>query len=453
MGLGDQLMATGMARGARARGKRIAFGDGRKIRWDANSEAIFRGNPNIAPPGSERRPDLEWVPYFKGSRLYNTHDTRNNRWLWSETFRAIPGELYFSDGEIKAGERHGAGFIVIEPSVPGWKSAAVNKDWGRARYQAVADRLAAEGLRVVQFVHGGGAALDGVEAIPTAGFREACAILRQAALFIGPEGGMHHAAAALGIKGVVIFGGFIPPSVTGYALHENLTGGAEACGSLAPCRHCREALAAITTDQVLEAARKQLSMDKMVAPGGTYSVQRRVAGYHDIRMDGMVDLVARARGTSVFDIGCNRGMVGFEFASNGAKVVHGCDLYELGIQTAREVFADLRSVESKFEVCDLTAGPAALRAFGGRSYDITLCLATYHKLKRVMAAEDLSVLMRDFGKRTGRWFAWRGTSEAAKENDAEIEALDADLGAVGLARIHTSYMSEELGVAAIWRRS
>jgi SAM-dependent methyltransferase len=193
-------------------------------------------------------------------------------------------------------------------------------------------------------------------------------------------------------------------------------------------------------------------VDKFQPPGASYVTQRRVAGYHDVRMDGMVDLVLRARGASVFDIGCNRGMVGFEFASNGASLVHGCDLYEIGVQTAREVFADLRSVESRFEVVDLTGGPAALAPFGGRSYDITLCLATYHKLKRVMDADALSALMRHFGKHTKRYFAWRGTSDKPVENDAEIAALDRDLGAVSLTRIHTSYLSDDLGVAAIWAK-
>ena len=44
-------------------------------------------------------------------------------------------------------------------------------------------------------------------------------------------------------------------------------------------------------------------------------LQRRVAGWHDIRMDGMTDLVCRAKGASVLDIGCNRGLVSFEFGS------------------------------------------------------------------------------------------------------------------------------------------
>jgi hypothetical protein len=36
--------------------------------------------------------------------------------------------------------------------------------------------------------------------------------------------------------------------------------------------------------------------------------------------------------------------------STGAVKVHGCDIYERRGQTAREMFADLRHVESRFEV-------------------------------------------------------------------------------------------------------
>lgn len=181
-------------------------------------------------------------------------------------------------------------------------------------------------------------------------------------------------------------------------------------------------------------------------------VQRRVAGDHDFRLDGMADLLNRARGKSVFDIGCNRGMVGFEFARNGAAKVHGCDIYEEGIATARQVFADLRSVDAQFEVVDLAGGAKSLTPFAGQTYDVTLCLATYHKLKRVMTAAALTELVQFWGRWTKAYFAWRGTSDKPAENDAEIKALDRDLGAIGFSRIHTSYLSTELGVAAIWGR-
>lgn len=256
MGLGDQLMATGMARGARSRRMRIAFGDGRRILWDKSSGEIFRGNPNIAPPGDERARDIKWVRYYKGHRIYNTQDIAANRWIWNLDFHAQPGEMFFGEGEKRTGARFGGGFILIEPNVEGWKSCAPNKDWGRTKYQRLTDRLRDDGYRLAQFSYPrAGAPLEGVEVFPTTSFRDALAILSHAKLYIGPEGGLHHGAAAVGIPAVVLFGGFIPPSVTGYESHTNLTGGAEACGSLSACPHCRAAMRRVSVEEVYSAAR------------------------------------------------------------------------------------------------------------------------------------------------------------------------------------------------------
>jgi ADP-heptose:LPS heptosyltransferase len=256
VGIGDNLMATGMARGAAKRGVKIAFGCGRKLRWDQHSAMVFANNPNIARPGHERNGSIKWIAYHKGNRLYNTHDPANNRWIWNHDFRPIPGEMFFSNEEARDGKRHGKGFVVIEPEVVTWKSSSANKDWGRAKYQQVARVLKADGHRIIQFCHEKTVAqLEGVEHISTRGFRDALAILSHAHLLISPEGGLHHGAAAVDVPAVVLFGGFIPPSVTGYENAKNLTGGAEACGSLQPCAHCRQAMNRITVEEVVEAAR------------------------------------------------------------------------------------------------------------------------------------------------------------------------------------------------------
>lgn len=180
-------------------------------------------------------------------------------------------------------------------------------------------------------------------------------------------------------------------------------------------------------------------------------LMRRVAGYHDLRMDGMTDLVLRAKDASVLDIGCNRGLVGFEFANNGATTIRGCDLDEECIHVARHLFRDLRAVDPKFEVVDLTGGPKAFEAaFGKEKYDIVVMLATYHKLKRVMSEAALTELVKFFGSITNKFFAWRATSDKPGENEQECRNLDRDLG---LKRIHTSYISKQLGMCAIWERS
>jgi ADP-heptose:LPS heptosyltransferase len=271
MGYGDDLMASGMARGAAARGKRIAFGNGQRIIWGPWSPEIFQGNPNVAPPGSDNDPDLEWIPHYKGHRAYNRLDAAG--WIWNMNFRPTPGEVFFDAHEQAFARSFRPGFIVIEPNAPP-KRLSPNKQWRVERFQDVATRLMADGHRVTQPVHSGSDfRIEGADLVATPGFRHALALISRAALYIGPEGGLHHGAAAVGVRAVVIFGGFVPTSVTGYPTHVNLAAGEPACGSTQPCDHCRQALDAITADTVYAAAtsilREQasLSSERAAQPG------------------------------------------------------------------------------------------------------------------------------------------------------------------------------------------
>lgn len=255
MGYGDDIMATGLARGFAARGKLAAFGDGRRIIWGPWSEEMFRHNPNIAGPNhptSDKR--IEWVAHYKGNRMYNKSE--GARWKWNYKFKVRPGEFYFSKEEKKLADMF-HDFVVVEPNLPWQKKVAGNKDWGEDNYDHTAELLMKAGHRIIQFVH-----KNTRRRIPNAtflefqNFRDAIAVLSKADLYVGPEGGMHHAAAAVSVPAVIIMGGFIPASVVGYDTHVNLTGGVEACGNIEPCIHCRNAMKKITVDSVVYAASK-----------------------------------------------------------------------------------------------------------------------------------------------------------------------------------------------------
>lgn len=256
MGYGDEIMGSGLAKGAVARGKRVAFGDGRQIIWSNWAPVIYKHNPNVAPPGHERDKDLEWIPFYKKSRNYNYLTEDRTKWVWNYKFKVTPGEFFFDTRETETADKFGSGFIVIEPNAMWNKPVSVNKDWGETNYKQLTNKLASTGRRLVQFQHTQSRRiLNGVMKLNFGhDFRQAIAILKKADLYIGPEGGMHHAAAAVGVKAVVIFGGFIPPQVTGYDMHINLTGGAEACGSINPCEHCKKAMQSITVDEVYQSA-------------------------------------------------------------------------------------------------------------------------------------------------------------------------------------------------------
>jgi hypothetical protein len=192
--------------------------------------------------------------------------------------------------------------------------------------------------------------------------------------------------------------------------------------------------------------------------------RRRVHGHHDRRMDGLHDLVVRAPGASVLDIGMNRGLNAYEMMDAGARLVHGMELDPHCVDFARTLFVELDPVscQSQFEVGDLTQGISCLAplGYGGSGWDIVLMIAVYHKLKRPpskayadlgashMSPEDLSQLMTDIGRRTNKYFGFRGD----RGELVDLPQIDQDMERAGLERIATNAISE-LGPTAIYRRA
>lgn len=182
-----------------------------------------------------------------------------------------------------------------------------------------------------------------------------------------------------------------------------------------------------------------------MADKSEHGLRRRVSGHHDLRLDGIGDLLFRATGARVFDVGCNKGMAGYEFACNGAAVVHGCDVDGTCINVARAVFADMRNVSHRFEVVDL-AKPNPLALFD-QQYDITLLLAITHKLQRQMVEKDFVALLAEIAKRTTRYIGWRGPESE------DFPKLDHLFLLCGFRQVQYSTISESISPAAIWRRA
>src|SRR5262245_21135561 len=262
MGFGDAIMATALARGLHAQGKLAAFfspdGSHTSIKWTGYCDDIFAHNPNIARPAQERQDNLVWMPHYKKIFPYCTYDGSKRRWLWKMDFRVQPGEFFFSADELVLPVQKP--FIVIEPNIAWQRQVNFNKDWGDGKYEKLAGMLRNDGHRVVQFIHGNSRRkIPGAMQIPTPRFHQAAAIMSQASLIIAPEGANHHAAAALGIPAVIVWGAWSPSQTMGYYAHIKLTGGAtEACGHTFNCPHCREAMDKISVDEVYQAAKALL---------------------------------------------------------------------------------------------------------------------------------------------------------------------------------------------------
>jgi ADP-heptose:LPS heptosyltransferase len=237
VGFGDDIMVTARVRALYARDAvpvLITGLDGRP-RWSE----VWENNPKIARGRDGAGQMLRDGP---GARPHLDYRRMTRERFFFNEVGLEPGELFLTEQE-KSSARP---VVLIEPHVK--EDASPNKDWGFHRFQNLV--LARPTLPWVQCDYGA-PLLDGVEAIGTGNFREACGILSGALAAVLPEGGLHHAAAALKIPAVVIFGAYIPPAVTGYQRHVNLARDLpEVVGLNRPDPRARDALASITVEEV-----------------------------------------------------------------------------------------------------------------------------------------------------------------------------------------------------------
>lgn len=239
-------MATGEARV-------LHLADGRRVRIQHQNKAawseICDNNPRLAGPRESGDFNILYArSVSENLRPYHTRKTEQ-RWSYNLDFRPKVGELYFSPVERGFGATQNVQ-VVVEPNIK--PSASPNKAWPWSYWEEFARLAIRAGYRLTQLGPQSIRRLPGATTLFTPGFRLACAVLAGAKAVVTSEGGMHHAAAALNVPGVVIFGGFTPVELTGYPLHRNLgVSLGDACGMRTPCPHCDREMKAITPEQVL----------------------------------------------------------------------------------------------------------------------------------------------------------------------------------------------------------
>lgn len=247
MGWGDEIIASGQARLLHLKDPRRKVGIFDRSGAMRSHEA-WRFNPRIADR-NERNGRVAELRNGPGFRPYIAAKFPN-RWVWSN-WECPTGEIYFSEEEMRFAERFSPD-IIIEPNLKA--KASPNKDWGIWQWKTLVGILRESGRSLFQLGPSGTRQLDGVELIETPSMREACAVLGRALGAVLPEGGLHHSAAAMGLRNVaVIFGGYISPKQTGYASQINFFTGGEPCGWRVPCKHCQEAMKRITPEAVAAA--------------------------------------------------------------------------------------------------------------------------------------------------------------------------------------------------------
>lgn len=282
MSYGDRLMAIGDAwkqHQADPLRRKVAIGDGKEI--DPGQPDLLWGLDFLASADDlAAGTPVSWLHSYPHHRPYVDYAEMRRRLGWRRTlerlgfgltgllghycynldYRPTPAPIPLKPEEqALVAEWSQRPFVALEPYIKA--DAPPSKQWPVERFAEVARRLSEE-IPVYQISAPDSAALDGIPQIRPRSFREALAYLRAARLYIGPEGGLHHGAAAMGTRGVVVYGGFTSPLITGYGFQVQLTGGASyACGTRRGlCPHCAEHLGRITVDEVLGEARRLLAL-------------------------------------------------------------------------------------------------------------------------------------------------------------------------------------------------
>lgn len=238
MGMGDWIMATAQVKQISERngGRKVCVvGRSGQPQWSE----IFENNPRISRTANRYTTRLVNGP---GVRPYIAAKTETH-WTWKQ-WAITTGELFLTKAEHAFAAPH-RGLIMVEPLT---KVADSNKAWIWDRWQELVYRIGVH--RFIQAGPSNVRRLDNVMFVETPTFRHACALLSVSKAFVGTEGGLHHAAAALGLPAVVLFSEFISPDITGYASHRNLRHAGPACGSRLPCPSCKASMEAITVDEV-----------------------------------------------------------------------------------------------------------------------------------------------------------------------------------------------------------
>lgn len=245
MGMGDWLMCVGEAKALHKLNGRpvVVVGGHGRVMWSE----VFENNPYIM----RRYPGVHINRLVSGGGVRPYIELKTpDRWYW-RPYQPKPGELFFTDAE-KAFAAPFKGMVMIEPEVK--QLGHTNKSWPMERWVEVTQALELPWLQCVQPI--------AVRTLPpnvlkvvTPTFRQACAVLSVCRGFVGTDGGLMHAAAAVGVPAVILWSEFTSPDICGYKTMVNLRHADRACGNRLNCKTCRIAMSKITVAEVVAATK------------------------------------------------------------------------------------------------------------------------------------------------------------------------------------------------------
>ena len=258
MGWGDYIMTSGIVRRLKGQNPNLQILIKEPFNNSPQYKDIFYKNPYITTADSFNNT----LPHIKIPRILTGKNNEDNtNIIWHKDRVAEVGNFYpkkeetlFADNNIKEIKEHwisknkkkpkGLIFVsdiaktnvLLDNKVINYEHS-VNKDWGRKKWQEFANLISNEYI-LIKTSNVKEGYINGFYYI-VCDFRTVYSIMDRCDFYIGNEGGLSHLWAITKKKGIVFFGHWIPPYLTGYPFHINISVSYNNhCGSLKRCEEC-----------------------------------------------------------------------------------------------------------------------------------------------------------------------------------------------------------------------
>ena len=258
MGWGDYVMTSGVVRRLKNQNPELQILIKEPFNNTRQGRDIFYKNPYLTSINNfnENKPHVK-IPRILAGKT----DEQNNRIIWKKERVAEIGNLYAKSEEISFADK--TINIIVEDWVSKHKKKpkgiifisdtpkknvklnnkiiiyehSVNREWGKDKWIEFSNICSKDYILIKTSVENKND-IDGTYNI-VCDFRTSYSIMTKCDFFIGNEGGLAHLWAITEKKGIVFFGHWVSPLVTGYSSHINLTiSSNDHCGSLKKCENC-----------------------------------------------------------------------------------------------------------------------------------------------------------------------------------------------------------------------
>lgn len=258
MGYGDEILAAGQAQRHFDETGEPSYIVNQRLK--PRRHPIWDSNPAIIQADGIFGERCHMITNAPGCRPYIVYPfTAESGWTFNRSFHAADhiAKIYLTPEELIYGRSIPRPFVLIEPF-----SKHANLTWPFDHWCALVAQN--PDISFVQHTHRdtGTLHVPGAMYTPQLTFRQACGVLNFAACYVRGESGMCHAAAALGVPTVTIWGGCMDWSVLGgYPLQIGVGVNHPPCGRYLPCDHCRKIMQSIEVDTVAAAIRRSLDRE------------------------------------------------------------------------------------------------------------------------------------------------------------------------------------------------